>query len=314
MKDSTMVAILKARFKAVLVLLALSVAMLMVPSVSAQAEPVTQYVDDFFYKLGGGRAIPRGAAGYVTYRIGARFTITPGYSCGNFSLEQNLEQALNRIRTQIQGLPDQLGMAATGMVSALPMYLLKNYAADVYGILMWNLDQSIDLFRIQYKTCETLEAEILRNNEGYNPYATATRAAVLNQYIWGGENGTTIDQTTREAQTDPGRRGFNFLGNGRGTPDKPIPLKHDLMVLAYNNRLGRVENPLDVSAPTANQNDALVQTWRTPQLAADWLVAATGEFWLVVGGSAPKQSAPGIGVRPEIDLLTDNYEIALTNA
>lgn len=281
---------------------------------SAQAEPVTQYVDDFFYKLGGGRAIPRGAAGYVTYRIGARFTITPGYSCGNFSLEQNLEQALNRIRTQIQGLPDQLGMAATGMVSALPMYLLKNYAADVYGILMWNLDQSIDLFRIQYKTCETLEAEIMRNNEGYNPYATATRAAVLNQYIWGGENGTTIDQTTREAQTDPGRRGFNFLGNGRGTPDKPIPLKHDLMVLAYNNRLGRVENPLDVSAPTANQNDALVQTWRTPQLAADWLVAATGEFWLVVGGSAPKQSAPGIGVRPEIDLLTDNYEIALTNA
>jgi len=309
-----MVAIFKARFKAVLVLLALSVAMLMVPSPAPRAEPLTQYVDDFFYELGGGRAIPRGAAGYVTYRIGARFTITPGYSCGNFSLEQNLEQALNRIRTQVQGLPDQLSMAATNMISSLPMYLVKNYASDIYGILMWNLDQSIELFRFQYKTCETLEAEIMANEKDYNPYAAATRAAVLNQYIWGGENGQTIDETARETQTNPGRRGFNFLGDGRGTAARPIPLKHDLMVLAYNNRLGRVANPLDVSAPTTHQNEAMVQTWRTPQHAADWLVAATGEFWLVVDSSAPKESAPGVGLRPEIDMLTDNYEIAITNA
>src|SRR5690606_29947453 len=48
--------------------------------------------------------------------------------------------------------------------------------------------------------------------------------------------------------------------------------------------------------------------------AADWVVAATGEFWLVVDQSTPKQSAPGIGLRPEIDLLTDNYAIALINA
>lgn len=281
---------------------------------AAYAEPLTQNVDDFFYELGGGRAIPRGAAGYITYRIGARFTITPGYSCGKFNMEQNLEEALNRIRTQVQGLPNQLGMAATNMISALPMYLVKNYAPDIYGILMWNLDQSIELFRFQYKTCETLESEIMNNDNGYNPYATATRAAVLNQYILGGNSGQSIDETTRQTQTNPGMYGFNFLGDGRGTAARPIPLKHDLMVLAYNNRLGRVANPLDVSAPTANQTDALVQTWHTPQLAADWLVAATGEFWLVVDSSAPKESAPGVGLRPEIDVLTDQYETALTNA
>lgn len=301
----------RARMKKMLVMTASA---MMVTGPVSHAEPLTQYVDDFFYELGGGRAIPRGAAGYVTYRIGARFTVTPGYSCGNFSLEQNLEQALNRIRTQVQGLPDQLGTAATNMISALPMYLVKNYASDIYGILMWNLDQSIDLFRVQYKTCETLEAEIMNNDNGYNPYATATRAAVMNQYIWGGENGQTIDETTRDIQTNPGRRGFNFLGDGRGTAARPIPLKHDLMVLAYNNRIGRVSNPLDVSAPTTHQNEALVQTWRSPQHAADWLVAATGEFWLVADSSAPKESAPGIGLRPEIDMLTDHYVIALTNA
>jgi hypothetical protein len=136
----------------------------------------------------------------------------------------------------------------------------------------------------------------------------------MNQYIWGGENGQTIDQTTRDIQANPGRQGFNFLGDGRGTAARPIPLKHDLIVLAYNNRIGRVANPLDVSAPTTHQHEALVQTWRSPQHAADWLVAATGEFWLVVDNSAPKESAPGIGLRPEIDMLTDNYAIALTNA
>lgn len=279
-----------------------------------QAEPLTQYVDDFFYKLDGGRAIPRGAAGYVTYRIGARFTVTPGYSCGKFNLEQNLEQALNRIRDQVTGLPDQLGMAATGMISSLPMYLVKNYAPDIYGILMWNLDQSIELFRFQYKTCETLEAEIMKNNEEYNPYATAMRVAVMNQWEYGANGGGTIDQTARNIQERPGRDGFNFLGNGRGTPVKPIALKHDLMVLAYNNRVGRIDDPLDTSRPEGRDNDALVRTWPTPQHAADWVVAATGEFWLVVDQSTPKQSAPGIGLRPEIDLLTDNYAIALTNA
>ncbi len=284
------------------------------PVQEVQAEPMTQYVDDFFYKLGGGRAIPRGASGYVTYRIGARFTVTPGYSCGRFSLEQNLEQALNRIRDQIQGLPDQLGMAATGMISSLPMYLVKNYAPDIYGILMWNLDQSIELFRFQYKTCETLEAEIMKNNEEYNPYATAMRVAVMNQWEFGANGGGTIDQTARNIQERPGRDGFNFLGNGRGTPSNPIALKHDLMVLAYNNRVGRINDPLDTTRPAGHDHDALVQTWPTPQHAADWVVAATGEFWLVVDQSTPKQSAPGIGLRPEIDTLTDNYAMALTNA
>lgn len=281
---------------------------------SVHAEPLTQYVDDFFYQLGGGRAIPRGAAGYVTYKIGARFTITPGYSCGKFTLEDNLEQAINRIQTQVKGLPDQLGTAATEMISALPMYLLKNYAPDIYGILMWNLDQSIELFRFQYKTCETLEAEIMQNNEEYNPYATAVRAAVLNQYVLGAENGESIDETTNNSQANPGSQGVNFLGNGRGTAAYPIPLKHDLMVLAYNNRLGRLDTPLETSAVPGSQNQPLVQTWATPEIAAQWLVAATGEFWLVVEGDLPKNSAPGVGLRPEIDLLTDNYEEALTDA
>lgn len=278
-----------------------------------QAEPLPRQVDELFYQLGGGRALPRGAAGYVTYRIGARFTVSPGYSCGEFNLEDNLEQALNRIRDQVQGLPDQLGMAATNMISALPMYLVKNYAPDIYGILMWNLDQSIELFKFQYKTCETLEAEIMNNNAGYNPYATAARAAVLNQWEIGARSGSTIDQTSRSIQSNPGNQGFNFLGNGRGRPGSPIPLKHDLMVVAYNNRIGRFNDPLNTTAPN-NTADPLVQTWPTPAAAADWLIAATGEVWLVVGENSPKESAPGVGLRPEIDLLTENYEIAIINA
>ncbi|MGE0116230.1 MAG: hypothetical protein AB7T07_15270 [Steroidobacteraceae bacterium] len=282
---------------------------------AAHSEPLTQYVDDFFYKLNGGRAIPRGAAGYVTYRIGARFTVNPGYTCGKFNLENNISDAINNIRTQLRGLPDQIATAATGLVSSLPMYLVKNYAPDIYGILTWNLDQSIELFRFQYKTCETIEAEIANNNVGYNPYSTAMRAAVLNQWEWGADQNNSIGQTSDEIKNDPGRRGFLFVGPGRGTANNPVPIKHDLMVLAYNNRIGRIQNPLDTSAPPASQNHfPLVQIWPTPQAAADWVVAATGEIWLVVGNNAPKRSAPGIGLRPEIDQLTDQYAIALTNA
>lgn len=280
----------------------------------AHSEPLPRLVDELFYQLGGGRALPPSAAGYVTYKIGARFTVSPGYSCGEFNFEDNIEEALDRIRDQVRELPDQLGMAATGLISALPMYLVKNYAPDIYGILMWNLDQSIELFKFQYKTCETLEAEIIDNNAGYNPYATAVRAAVLNQWEMGVENGESMDQTSRSIQDKPGEQGFNFLGSGRGKPDNPIPLKHDLMVVAYNNRIGRFNDPLDESEPDDETDSPLVQTWPSPEAAADWLVAATGEIWLVVGKEAPKESAPGVGLRPEIDLLSEQYDLAITKA
>lgn len=278
------------------------------------AEPLYKKTDEFFYTLGGGRAIPRSATGYVTYRIGARFTYTPGYSCGQFNLEQNLEQALNRIRDQITGLPDQLGMAATSAIASLPLYLVKNYAPDIYGLLVWNLDQSIELFRFQYKSCETLEAEIHAHDEGYNPYAQAVRASVLNQWEIGARVGESLDQTQRQIQDNPGARGVNFLGNGRGTAEHPIPLKHDLMVLAYNNRIGRYDDPLNETAPVGQSQNPLVQIWPTPKAAADWVIAATGEFWITVEQGAQKDSAPGIGLRPEIDELTDRYAQAIVNA
>lgn len=294
-------------------------AAMMMNGAGARAEPVTAYVDQFFYMLGGGKAIPPAAAGYVTYRIGARFTINPGYSCGKFDLDQNLSEAMNRIRTQLQGLPDQLSTAATAMVASLPMYLLKNYAPDIYGILTWNLDQYLELFRFQYKTCEALEQEIMNTNkDGHNPYLTATRAAVFQQYIWGADNGQSLGDTTQAIKSNPGSRGLNFVGDGRGTANNPIPIKHDLIVLAYNNRIGRTGNPLDESAPPAPQGGAqpepLVQTWPSPKAAADWLVAATGEFWLTTEESAPKRSAPGIGIRPEIEELTKAYRQALIDA
>lgn len=284
------------------------------PIRNADAEPLTGYVDDFFYKLGGGRTLPRAASGYVTYKIGARLQFTPGYSCGKFSMEDNLEEALNRIRDQINGLPDQLGMAATSAISALPLYLVKNYAPDIYGLLVWNLDQSIELFRFEYKTCETLEAEIHNNDAEYNPFKTAVRASVLNQWHTGADNGDTIDETSRKIQNSPGDEGITFLSPGRGKAGNPIPLRSELVILAYNVRIGRGNTPLDVSAPVGQSGTPLVQVWPTPQAAADWVIAATGEFWLTVEDSAQKETSNGVGLRPEIDKLTDDYQNAINNA
>ncbi|CBL45385.1 conserved hypothetical protein [gamma proteobacterium HdN1] len=284
------------------------------PVTLGHAEPLTKYVDDFFYKLNGGRAIPRGAAGYITYRVGARFTANPGYTCGKFKMENNLKQAFENMKTQLSGLPGQISTAATEMVAALPMYLVKTYAPDIYGILTWNLDQAIELFRFEYKTCEMLESEMAKAEGEHNPYNTALRASVMNQWKYGAENNQSINQTSQEIKENPGRKGFDFLGKGRGTKENPVPIKHDLMVLAYNNRIGRTNEPLNESAPPDDQkNLALVQIWPTPKAAADWVVAATGEFWIVVDDEKPK-SAPGVGIRPEIDLLTDRYEQAIVNA
>lgn len=288
----------------------------LVVSLNSHAEPLEKNMSDWFYELGGGRALPQYSHAFVTYRIGSRFTADLGYSCGRFDFETNVENAINRVRGQIENMPNQLGMAATEMISALPLYLVKNYAPDIYGLLTKNLDWAIDLFRFQYKTCQQLESEMLASNDNSNPFANAVRASVMNRWTIGVNNNETTTEVEDDIIDNPGSAGINFLGNGRGVNDNPIPIKHDLMVLAYNNRLGRTDNPLTLDPYGGNDADTnpLVQIWPTPEAAAEWVVATTGEMWLSVDQSGQKDSAPGVGIRPEIDEYTRQYDEAIRSA
>lgn len=289
-------------------------------SSSIQAEPLRlqKTVDNFFYELHGGTTIPRSASGYVTYRIGARIRFTSGYSCGRFDTFDNIEQAVNRIRDQIEALPDQLSMAATSAISALPLYLVKTYEPNIYGLLVWNMDQAIELFRFEYKTCEQLESEIKRNDApGFNPYKTAVRAAVFNQYVYGADEGESLTQTANEAKQNPGRRGITHLGQaGRGRDGDPIRLKRELAIVGYNNTLGRTDNPRATTAVEGAEDEYLVQVWPTPTAAADWIVMTTGDVELVVEGSGTngRSTTPGIGLRPEVNKITRDYREAITRA
>lgn len=290
----------------------------LVATATAQSAPLQKSVDNFFYELHGGTAIPRSAAGYTTYRIGARIRFTSGYSCGKFDTFDNIEQAVNRIKDQIEALPDQLSMAATSAISAAPLYLVKTYAPDIYGLLVWNMDQAVELFRFEYKTCEQIESEVKRNDTpGFNPYKTAVRAAIFNQYVYGADEGDSLTDTASEAKANPGARGITHLGQAeRGKSGDPIKLKRELAIVGYNDTLGRTDNPRATTAVPGAEDEVLVQIWPTPTAAADWIVMTTGEVEIVVegSGSSGRATTPGIGLRPEVNKIARDYSEAIASA
>lgn len=281
----------------------------------AASSPITQPIDDTFKWLEGGSGLPRSSSAYTTYRVGARFTASVGYSCGKFKFQNNASAALQRMRDQIQNMPNILAQAATGFVASAPFYLVKTFAPDVYGILTWNLDSAIELFRFDYKTCEQLESDIRNTTDiaAHNPYSDLMRASVLQRYSWGASQGWSIQQTKEDIENNPGAGGIDFLGNGRGTPANPIEVLHDVMLVGYNLRLHRgiLDTSTPPNLPTPN---AMVRIWPTPQDAINWIQRIAGEYRLVLAeGSSPEGASPQ-GVRAEIERVTELYQSALGTA
>ena len=269
-----------------------------------------------FYKLGGGRVVPAPGSSYVTHRVTARIKGGFGYSCGEFDFQNNVAQMINQIETRVREIPIQLQNAISAAVAGLPGYLMQKINPNLYNIVTKSLDETAELFRFSYKTCEQMEAEMRQNGEGYNPYDGFMTAVVANKWKIGAEAGDNIADTKDAVADDPTGPIEWLGGNEYGTVQRPIQINHDLVMAGYNIMLGRTGDVSTDALPVGVlAQQPIVQIWRRPSDAGIWIQDVVGDMIIITDEDEPvPQSISGEGLRPVVSDLEPLIRNALDEA
>ena len=280
-------------------------------------DPTLPNVDDgthvLFYKLGGGRVVPAPGSGFVTHRVTARIKGGFGYSCGEFDFQNNVSEMINQIETRVREIPMQLQNAISAAVAGLPGYLMQKINPNLYNIVTKSLDETAELFRFSYKTCEQMEVEM---RQGKNPYDGFMTAVVANKWKFGAEAGDNIADTKDDIADDPTGPIEWLGGNEYGTVQRPIQINHDLVMAGYNIMLGRTGDVSTDAIPVgALAQQPIVQIWSRPSDAGIWIQDVVGDMIIITTERDPEpQSITGEGLRQVVTDLEPLIRNALDDA
>lgn len=289
-----------------------------VQSAPENASQIPTNISSTYYRLGGGRIIPPPGAFTTTFVIGARFKIGLGYSCGKFNFQENIRQMVNQMATQVRQLPGQLTTAASGAVAALPGYLLQKANPTLYNIITKTLDETVELFRLSYKSCKQIEQEMQANPDA-NPYQGFMKASIADRWTIGANNGDLAADIDDSINTATDREPIRWLGgNLYGTSDNPIQINRDIVVAGYNIMIGRTGDVSITTPPTPDSpmaREPIVQIWPSPAAAGTWVQQVLGDLKIVLSpADVPPESVAGRGLRPKVIELETNIYIALNEA
>ncbi|MCF6256162.1 MAG: hypothetical protein L3K25_07650 [Gammaproteobacteria bacterium] len=287
-------------------------------SAPENASQIPANISSTYYLLGGGQIIPPPGAGVTTFNISARFKVGLGYSCGKFNFQNNIQQMVNQMLTQVRQLPGQLQTATTAAVAALPGYLLMKANPTLYNLITKTLDETVTLFRMSYKSCKQIESEMQKNPD-VNPYQGFMNASVADRWALGANSGDVAADVDESIKTATDREPIRWLG-GRlyGTADNPIQINRDIVVAGYNIMIGRTGDVSIATAPSPGSPMALepiVRIWPSPAAAGTWVQEVLGDLRIVMTpADTPPQSEAGKGLRPKVSALETRIYTALKKA
>lgn len=276
-----------------------------VPMASPAAPEVSVDIGRLYYEIGGGKALPPPGSGIHTFEITSKLHMEYGYSCGTFSYHDNISQMVNQFMSQVRQIPSQLMDATSAAIAGLPSYLLMKANASLFNTVKTTLDETTELFRLSYKSCEQIEKE-LRADSGANPYQGFIRASILDKWRIAAGIGENISDADKEIKEDPIGPIVWFGGKRAGTKENPIQVNRDFVIAGYNIMLGRTGDVSITTPPTGPAAlEPIARIWRDPGEAGRWAQEVLGDAKLVFWGNAENapESIPGKGLRPVVTKL-----------
>lgn len=277
-----------------------------------QYPEISSETDQLRYLLGGGRVVPLPGSNYITTRVTANLQANISYSCGKFDFQNNLSQMINQLEDQVREIPMQLQNAVSAAIAGLPGYLMRKVNINLFDTLQQSLDESAELFRLSYKSCETMEQEMRNNDSDYNPYNGFIRAVVAEKWVIGGDSGQTIDEIKKEVAEDQTGPITWLGGNEYGTIANPIQINHDLTVAGYNIMLGRTGDVSTDELPIESLlSEPIVKIWPRPTDAGKWIQLVVGDLVIITDDSGSRSSISGKGLREVVSQLEPEIEEAI---
>ncbi len=295
--------------------LVMAVCLMSVSGICFTAPEVSATVGDLYYRLGGGKALPPPGAGFTTFNLRSRFTAGTGYSCGQYNFHQNLEQMINQFTSRVRQIPSQLQSAISAAIAGLPGYLLMKYNPTLYNIMTKTLDESAELFRLSYTSCQQMESSMARNPDA-NPYQGFLQASIMEKWTLGVQEGELAADVDEAIKADPAAPIRWLGGHWTGTADEPIQVNRDLVVAGYNIMIGRTGD-VSVTAPPVGPAalEPIVQIWPSPAEAGRWVQEVIGDERIVLQSPRTESDTiPGKGLRPKVEALETAIREAFTEA
>ena len=255
--------------------------LLALPGLAAAGEvPVPTQGQAWYYEIGGAEPVsialnPAGASQILD----AHASLSASYSCGNFDITTSVSNAFANATTSLQ---NTVMSAATGAISALPLYVFQRAAPGLYELFQtYTADFSLN-FGNAIKSCEQMEKEILA---GRNPYEEWIQMAKAGD--WRSLMGTTADAMAAKQQVDTsgGDQGLPFpkVSSGAvvfagGTAGPPIEPIRDITSAGWNTTLGRLPGDNAMYIPQATGPEVRLATlFPTPQAAGQYAVDVLGD-------------------------------------
>jgi integrating conjugative element protein (TIGR03755 family) len=303
-----------------------------------QASIIPSGNSPFYYQLGGGQAIPIPAfIDQQTIPLRVEGGIGLGYNCGVFDPLASIVNAFNgdHLKNSFMNVQKQVVDSATGAVLEWPLYEISRDNTSLYNLLTNNIFGAKDDFSLSTKSCQVMQNEIA---QGKNPYHNWSKIAVGNDWKYymsmgdgsrlsaGDANGidpTDINEVKEQVAKDNGANGVAWVqgvnsgrgglyAGGKGQPS--IQVIKDTSIAGYNVIIGRNRAYNDTSAPTRTKKNAhLVDAWRTPTDAANWITRVLGDEEVTTYSGGDKDSTPGIGLLPEIQNESSQIAPKLAN-
>jgi integrating conjugative element protein (TIGR03755 family) len=261
--------------------------------------PVPTQGQAWYYDIGGAEPVsialnPAGASQILD----AHASLTASYSCGNFDITTSVTHAFSNVTTSLQ---NTVMSAATGAISALPLYVFQRASPGLYELFQTYAADFTLNFGDAIQSCEQMEKEILA---GKDPYAEWVQLAKAGD--WRSLMGTTADAVTAKQQVESsgGAAGYPFpkVSSGAvvmagGTSGPPIEPIKDITGAGWNTTLGRLPGDNTLYIPPATGPEVRLATlFPSPGAAANYAVDVLGDTVIRTCPGCPKRGIPGNGL------------------
>lgn len=255
-------------------------AMLLITAGTQKANSQSAELDDYiFYEIGGASAYNRASGRSSHDIIDLSLNASLSLSCGEFSLEENIDQLVEEFSSVGDNIVQIIEVFAADIINNLPLLILREVNPNLANLVENIVARYEELYRISVANCEEIQRSIIEEDR---PYASWISLGRQQNYANNTADGMTATQANEDRDTVAPVVWINGLEAGT---TNPINLVGDLVVFGYET----------LSA----EGSAITEIWESSEIASEYAVRVLGEQ--TINFEAGNDTVPGTGVLPEVE-------------
>lgn len=265
----------------------------------------------WYYEIGGAEPVSVPAnPSVVSVTLGGSAQLGLGYSCGKFNPVTAVTNTLNNIGAGVDNMMNAMSVAASAAIASLPALILQRANPGLYDMFQNALLQAEETMQLATKSCEQMEAKIA---QGKNPYADLITLSKGNDWkVQMGIGGNDAVTAKSAVESSNGDSGIPWVGGQAGGAGQPVlEFTGDIVKAGYNINMNR---PITTVGPVPPASATrLTEIWGTPADAKDWVVDVVGENIVTTCDTCRKDSIPGTGLLPKLNLEATAVTVEIQN-